>query len=205
MIYVLGPRDRKKIAELKATMPVIMTTSSSVTDWSRGLSPFYLGPCKLYGDYEARRMENAWQASKVHKEFVGEDGNPTDRYFEWAWRIWKSDRAQRYPMGKGAVPEYSYWDGKKLGYVEARKKIYIPLYIRAVLMTDAFAKLQQEFIMNKDLILWDYDAYDHREMGMTYEQVMSNPDKKMGHAFVLAMMLEDKKLIKETYNERLTV
>lgn len=204
MVYVLGPRDRKKIAELKVTMPVIMTTSSSVTDWSRGLSPFYLGPCKLYGDYEARRMENAWQYTKVYKEHVGSDGDPTDEYFQWAWRGWKSDRAHRYPMGKGAVPEYSYWDGKKMGYVEARKKIYIPLYIRAVLMTDAFSRLQQELILHKDLILWDYDAYDHRTLGMTYEQVMNCPDKKMGHAFVLAMMLEDKKLIKETYNGRLT-
>lgn len=32
----------------------------------------------------------------------------------------------------GAKPEYSYWDGKKYGYVAARKRIYAPLYASLV-------------------------------------------------------------------------
>jgi hypothetical protein len=35
-------------------------------------------------------------------------------------------------MGRGAKPEYSLWDGERLDYIEARKRIYAPLYARAV-------------------------------------------------------------------------
>ncbi len=36
----------------------VNTTSRSESSWQRDLSPFYLGPCKLYWDLEALVMEN---------------------------------------------------------------------------------------------------------------------------------------------------
>lgn len=45
-----------------------------------------------------------------------------------------------------------------------------------------------------ELWLWDFDAYDHRALGMTYEDVINNPTKKCGHAFILAMMLENRRV-----------
>lgn len=36
----------------------------------------------------------------------------------------------------------------------------------------------------------DSDAYNHVELGYTYNDVLNNLYKKMGHAFVLAMMLD---------------
>ncbi len=41
-----------------------------------------------------------------------------------------------------------------------------------------------------NLILLDFDAYDHRKEGMTLKDVINEPKRKMGHAFVLLMMLE---------------
>ncbi|KKL81083.1 hypothetical protein LCGC14_1998340 [marine sediment metagenome] len=38
----------------------------------------------------------------------------------------------------------------------------------------------------------DYDAYDHIKMGMSLHNVINNPNQIMGHAFVLAMILEGK-------------
>lgn len=35
-----------------------------------------------------------------------------------------------------------------------------------------------------------FDAYNHKELGMSYSDVMNLESRKMGHAFVLAMMLE---------------
>jgi hypothetical protein len=40
------------------------------------------------------------------------------------------------------------------------------------------------------LIIRDYDAYDHRALGYSWDDVMNDPNRKMGHGFVLAMMLE---------------
>jgi hypothetical protein len=41
-----------------------------------------------------------------------------------------------------------------------------------------------------DIVLQDFDAYDHRALGYSWDDVINDPDRKMGHGFVLAMMIE---------------
>lgn len=172
---------------------VIVTTSKSKT-WSKGLSPFFLGPCKTYDGLMAKNVENAWQYAKVYSEHLDENNEILPEYYEWRNKGWNSSYASRYPMGKGKIPKFSLWDGKRLSYIEARKNIYIPLYYKAVKNTESFQKLKGIYdsykSQNKDLYLIDFDAYRHKELQMKYKDVINNPNKKMGHAFVLAMMLE---------------
>jgi hypothetical protein len=97
-----------------------------------------------------------------------------------------------------AKPEYSYWDGKKYGYVAARKRIYAPLYaslvggphrftpctkqalqpplniVDQVENSVAFKKLAKIYRQNKRLYLWDFDGYDHVSMGRTLQQVRTH-------------------------------
>lgn len=172
---------------------VINTTSSSSVLWSRGLSPFYLGPVELYDDMTAMNVENGWQFSKVYREHTC-DGEPTGRYWRWASNGWDSTYAHRYPMGKGAIPLYSLWDGRKLDYIQARMEIYIPLYAKAVYKSDAFFRLKQSYQIataeGRDLRLFDYDSYDFRGCGLTWKDVILCKVRKMGHGFVLGMLLE---------------
>jgi hypothetical protein len=190
MIRICGPRDRAPKDAL-----VINTTSRS-DNWSKGLSPFFLGPVPLYCGKVATNVENAWQFSKVYNCHVDDDtGDPTPAYFKWASGGWALERAVRYPMGKGVKPAYSWWDGERLTYLQARRKIYIPSYAGAVKKSEAFAELakvwqqcQQE--PSRDLWLWDFDGYDHVKHGVKLEDVPDRDDRKMGHAFVLAMLLE---------------
>lgn len=182
MVTVIGPKDPAR--------PNAINCTSRSTNWSRDLSPFFLGPIVLYGNYTAQNMENAWQYSKVYKRHIDEQGNPAKEYFDWAQEGWNKTRADRYPMGKGVKPEYSYWDGKKMSYVEARKAIYIPLYSEAVRKTLAFRFLANLYKENADIVLWDFDGYDHRALNLTWEDVVNSDTKKCGHGFVLAMMLE---------------
>lgn len=186
MVKVIGPRDRK--AEGDPT--VINTTSRARGCWSSGLSPFFLGPIDLYGGHVSQNFENGWQYAKVYEEFA-KDGEPTDEYWAWAKAGWADTKAQRYPVGKGRKPLYSIWDGKKMTYVEARKAIYVPLYAEAVRKTSAFHHLKMLYEMDDKMVLWDFDGYDHRKLGMTYADVVNCETHKCGHAFVLAMMLED--------------
>jgi len=184
-VRVIGPKDPYEMGSID-------TTSQSVT-WSRGLSPFYLGPVPLYTGAvvsEALRMENGWQYAKVYPVHMDEDGNPTEAYYAWAQEGWVSSRASRYPMGKGARPEYSWWAGEKLTYLEARKRIYLPMYARAVVKTRAFDILMREYLTRGKLTLWDFDGYDHHALGMTFEDVLACGTRKMGHALVLSMLLE---------------
>lgn len=185
MVRILGPRDPKD-------KTAIITCSFS-KDWSQGLSPFFLGPVPLYDGHVALNLENAWQYAKVYKEHTDEWGEPTEAYWTWAKKGWANKRAHRYPKGRGAIPEYSLWNGRKMGYIEARKEIYIKCYSEAVKQTDAFKELLKRYKANGDQItLWDVDGYDYLKLGMTLEEVVNNPNRIMGHAVVLALMLEGK-------------
>lgn len=183
MIYVIGPKDPR-------IKHAINTTSRS-KNWSKDLSPFFLGPVTLTGakNQISKNVENAWQFTKVYSGHLA-NGLPSPNYFSWAKSGFGDWKAHRYPMGRGAKPEYSWWNGEKLGYIEARKRIYIPLYSEAVDQTEAFQELQKFHDQEENIWLWDFDGYNHRELNMSWNEVINNETRKMGHAFVLAMMLE---------------
>jgi hypothetical protein len=185
-VHMAGPRNPAPDPD-----NCINTTSRSTT-WSRGLSPFFLGPLDLY-EHEgemivAKNMENAWQYAKVYKAH-GDDDGPGPGYWEWAKQGWDKKRADRYPMGKGSVPMYSWWAGEKLGYIDARKRIYAPLYADAIGKTDSFRILKGMYERRGEIWLWDFDSYDYIKDGMSFDDVLNCPERKMGHGFVLAMML----------------
>lgn len=182
-VKIIGPRDPKPEG-------LIINTTSRSSNWSHGLSPFFLGPCKLYDNFVSLNMENAWQYCKVYKNFIDSNGDPTYEYFDWARVGWHKKKADRYPMGKRAVPEYSYWDGEKLDYIMARKKIYVPLYYKAVKDSPAYSKLKEIYQENEIIYLWDFDGYDNESLNMSLNDALNCKTKKMGHAFVLARMLE---------------
>lgn len=185
MIHVIGPNSKTP-----ADLEVINTTSRSST-WSRSLSPFFLGPVDLYDGYVSQNVENAWQFSKIYEFYLQRDNSIGEDYFKWAKAGWNDSKAHRYPMGKGnATPLYSYWNGEKLDYVSARKKIYIPLYSKAVKQTNAFLKLTEHYKNNKNICLWDFDAHGLEPGTFDYWDLWNNPKIKVGHAYVLAMLLE---------------
>lgn len=176
----------------------MINTTSRGLEW-RELSPFFLGPVKLYEKKTSRNVENGWQYSKVYlqharEQEVWDDSGfihwPTSEHWEWANAGWSNPRAVRYPMGKGAIPLFSFWKGERLTYLQARKRIYVPLYSRAVAKTDAWERLKKLHASGKDFWLWDFDGYDHVKLGMSLKEVRRCKERKMGHAFVLAMMLQ---------------
>ena len=134
---------------------VSINTTSKSGMWSQ-LSPFTIGPCFVPGEVEpSKNMENAWQFAKVYKCHTDQSGNPTEAYWDWARSGWKDQKPHRYPMGRGARPEYSLWNGEKLGYVDARKKIYGPLYIDGVKNTEAYKELVKLWQNGCKLVLRD--------------------------------------------------
>lgn len=184
-IHVLNFRDARRYK-----VDHIINPTSRSDDWSRALSPFILGPVKMYRPFTCFNVENGWQYTKLYPEHADKNGDPTDAYWEWAKKGWSSSQPHRYPMGKGRKPLCSVWMGKKLDYIEARKRIYIPLYAKAARRTWAWEHLQELHASSRSITLLDFDAYDHIREGLTYEDVMNNPNRKMGHSFVLAMMLD---------------
>lgn len=169
---------------------LVVNTTSHNRELGALFSPFYLGPVNLYGGQVSQNMENAWQYAKVYASLLEPDGTVGEKYFTWARAGWNNKVANRYPIRKGAKPVFSLWDGRQLSYVEARKAIYLPLYRDAVVKSGGYQKLVDLGKSCDELLLVDFDGYDHRQMGMSYSDVLNNPSRPMGHAFVLAMMLE---------------
>ena len=170
---------------------VVNCTSRSKEDWCLDLSPFFLGPVNLYDGLIAMNFENAWQFAKVYDDMVDKNESPTQVYWKWAKEGWSLEKAKRFPMGPGAIPLYSWWNGEKLDYISARKKIYAPLYAELVTKTKGYARLKTMITCGKYKQVWlrDFDGYDHDELGMSLEEVLNEPRKKMGHGFVLKMLL----------------
>lgn len=182
-IKVVGPREsRASYANLTTVFTV-----SRAEDWQRELSPFHLGPVRLYDGTSARCMENAYQFSKVYARHVGPRGEVSPAYWAWAREGW-SRPAVRYPMGKGAKPEFVLWGGERLDYVECRRRVYWPLYRDAVRQTGAWRRLQ-ELYLDGALALWDFDGFDHDGQGLSLSDVINQTRRPMGHAFVLKAML----------------
>ena len=206
------PKTQVRVTSMRSTIlepegskvKVINCTSRSKEPLWRQLSPFFLGPVLLYDGYTAQRHENAWQYAKVYKQHLDDEGEPTLDYWKWAKQGWANEKAVRFPMGKGAKPEFSLWDGQKLGYIEARKKIYAPTYAELVVETEAYRQLELMYHSGAFDVIWlrDFDGYDNQAAGLDYEQVLNYPKRKMGHAFVLAMCLTDQRVWEEKKSKK---
>jgi alkylated DNA repair dioxygenase AlkB len=174
------------------------TDLSDIAPFS-ALSPFNIGPVSAYPGIkrrEAKIMSNGYNFSKGYKKHLDSEGAPTAQLALWTRSGFEDAVAQRFPMGRGAKPEYSLWKGERLGYQQARLLIYIPMYVEAIVRTPAartaFIKLRvlrrRAAEEGKPLVLFDYDGYQRKKL--SYADVIC-ADRKMGHAFVLGMMLED--------------
>lgn len=189
-IIVVGPDEVRSGSHLKRLdledYTIINTTSRS-SEWS-GLSPFLIGPCHLYGSRMSLNVENGWQYSKVYHEQRDhtDKHNPNAEWWEWSQKGFSNPKAVRYPYGKGAKPEYLYWDGEQLGISESRLRAYIPLYQKAVRGTEAFYQLRR-LARREPLALWCFDGY--YEPNLSWAQIITNKKRSMGHSFVLQMML----------------
>ncbi len=146
----------------------------------------------LWGNHVSKNVENAWQFSKVYPAHHDPHADkPNARWYSWFSKGIADSYAHRYPMGKGAKPLYSWWNGEKLDYIEARRKIYALLYAQAVkkYQWDNFIDIYLA-AHEGDITIQDFDAYNHHDLGYTLKDVFKDTNRKMGHGFVLAKMIE---------------
>lgn len=169
----------------------------------KDLSPFYLGPYsweehswREHRTLTCQKFENLWQYTKVYPQhtkivpygFISAH-DPIQEYYEWRDLGFAKQQADRYPMGKGAKPLYSLWQGWKHSYIDARRAIYIPIYSELVQKTESYHMLCNMVWAGMNIALRDFDGYDHIAKGMTFEQVITNQNRSMGHAFVIFGLL----------------
>jgi len=196
-IICYGPRDKIPNDYLK-----INTTSTS-KEWSRIFSPFFLGPVEIepiLGEKQvSTTFENAWQYSKKYK------WQTLKEWKEWSQEGFNKKKAVRYPMGKGSKPEYSLHLGNKLDYIEARFKIYAPLYEQAILKyaNEEYEKLKKMYDSGEKIALFDFDGHGYHLANLKLEDVIYNEKHKMGHSFVLMGMITGNRFWNKPYDRNL--
>lgn len=192
---------------------VIPCISRGAAPWKM-LSPFYLPIDFKTENGQATSLENFWQGSKVYAEIVKhktgdwkqtaerhairrDDGtwDITEDYFKWRKRLFEHPKAIRRPNGRNR-PLFSLLGSERFGYIESRKKIYEPLYIKTARRTTAYKKLYEMYKEGKNLLLIDVDGPDPKsfpygiELSLeTIDKERDNPNKVWGHGMVLAKML----------------
>jgi hypothetical protein len=169
-----------------------MDVTSRSDTWGKHFSPFNLGPVDLYDGHQAFNIENGYQFSKVYEPYHSTVNElPAEHYWEWAKSGWLNPKPIKYPLGVWSKHLYHWWDGKKLSNLEAQNQIFLPLYKKAVMKTSAFQRLKEMYeTSDKDIYLVDFEGYNHRYLEKSWDQVVSDPDRPVGQAFALCMILE---------------
>lgn len=149
-------------------------------------------------------FENTWQYSKVYPQLGHwENGKPTQK-----WEEWRQSGLKKRKRGKGVrtppevskqrkadpedwKPRCAWWNGEELGYIESRKKIYVPEYAKLIRKSRAFAAL-----MGKDVLIIGIDGPPLDKYPNGFEvteerlvEALNDPTHPFGHSYVVAAEL----------------
>lgn len=174
---------------------------SSSTSKTKQLSPFILGNFQVIDENKNDRLyvrcfENLWQDSKVYAEDIDIHGNIMESWFETRRNGCLDFKAKRKGHRKitktsSKLPIFSYWNGYKLNYLEARAVIYCPIYEKLVTLTSVFQEFKRAYENGAKLHIIGYDGYDYVKNGQTLRDCFYDTSKPFGHELVLACLLQN--------------
>lgn len=175
----------KKILPAIEGWTTILVLSIGSEYWD--LSPFFLK------DEQGRLMENVWQFSKIYQEIpsinekkwsypaekhLDEKGAILPEYWRWRHRGMTFQKPIRYPVGwkhrhnvVATLCNPQDVDPSKppsleiMGYVEARRKLYVPLYTRLLKQKPRFQQLRERFLRGERMLIVEVDGPHLESLG----------------------------------------
>lgn len=149
-------------------------------------------------------FEMYWQANKAFKHLghVGEDGEPTKKFFAWRekWAKVKWAKSNKYkrrlPDTKGHIPEFGYYGGKKLDYVASRK-YYVMKYFEVIKNLPVIEALKQRILNGENVMILDGDGpplsdYPEGILVDGCEKILEkfrDTTRPFGHGYIIAIVL----------------
>ena len=175
-IYIINRRS-KKISNLYPNAIVLDVTSKSTDKWIK-FSPFFPHeniPVPFSPEVKACSVEGIWQGLKVFEN----EGIDESKFF-----ICNMKNLKRSVRKHGRVLGHQKGIDNKilLGYIEAKKLIYLPTYhwVLENILRNEINELR-ELIVSNDIVLLDYE---------TNEDIFN--DKPLSHAALIKLYLENK-------------
>jgi hypothetical protein len=129
-----------------------------------------------------------------------------DKYWLWRWKGFSTKEAVRYPVGFDHRHKclYSLWFDndckyyRVFDYIEARKNIYLPLYLQSVVKQPKFQQLKDKLSSGQNLLILEVDG-PHQESLEYYKNKYHVDDNFIVNSTVLVtqtnmdIMLHDSK------------
>lgn len=183
MIKFCGPKLRPPKGE------TCVNVTSVSRDFGKAFSPMISNESQLelYG-HKIWNVENGWQYSR---KWPGQDSFP--EWDQWRRAGYENKQGIRYPVGKGAIPEFSYITPQlgKMNWIESRKKIYLPLYFQK-LQRFCWPEIEMliEVIEKEPVVwIWDFDVYDEHKGSFDY--ILNSEKASLGHGFLVIKYISD--------------
>ena len=188
-------------------------------------SPLYLGPVEDKEGHTSLRFENYWQYTKVYPQLghIDEYNKPTSKWTKWrddGFKKVKINNKKPQLPGKGIrtppavsslkqkvrkgeikswAPSFAIHNNTSFKYIEARKSIYIPIYIELVKKQKVFQELYKKIQNGENVILIDIDGppLNLYPNGIDVENIkeikslLNNGKYPFGHGYCLALALSD--------------
>lgn len=202
MYVVVGSiRDSVPVNNGGSTTAVDMTFRSSDKLY-RQLHPYNLGPVYVQPwdePIKAAKVENAWRFSGQY------EGQSDEEHKLWSLNGFWDAKGQRYPGRRMDKPKCFRYKGEALSEVEARFKIFAPLYTEAVVKTDAYKALKKlvETGGRRDVLyLAGYGSYHYQERHIRMADTIYDAGRDWSHVFILACLLSGEKPWEEEYDKK---
>jgi hypothetical protein len=159
--------------------------------------------CEIWAHHSLRGQEkHLWFKHKCSNGFGSEkhirNNVVQPEYFNWRDSLFNCKHPIRYPNGFKRTAEVSFSlllksDGteERLGYIEARKKIYIDEYCRLIRKLPEYAELRETFLNdNKTLIICETDVPDNEVITIEkLEKMACDKNIRFGHGLCIAWEL----------------
>ena len=193
IIYIGGMIMRGKWGEIPLSVGECHKVNVTSAQRLASLYRLDFSPMTLqdYGDYVC--FENWWQSGKKYK------GLEHDISKEWWKRQTKGKRRCQLAKKSGFKVEYASWSefgNSKIGYIESRKKVYVPFYEEMVKCRDSIKKLQNLVKSGQNIVVYDFDG-PHNELGPVVEPLtlellkekIECPKRPFGHGYIVAALI----------------
>jgi hypothetical protein len=134
-----------------------------------------------------------WMKSKICDEDFDQNGDYIKSYLRRISERNEFEYSTDIDYWKDRKTLFYYWQGKELNEIEARRKIFCPLYVEFARETDSFRKIRKLLQDGYNVQLIGYDtvsyssAYDPN--GHILEEIFNDPKIPYSNAHVLAGML----------------
>lgn len=174
------------------SLSVVNVTSAQGKSNSNRLAFSPMTP--IEGGYkEFWNFESYWQSGKVVEDI------PEAVTKKW-WLNCKEAK-RRYPKSKGKRVLHASFgedDLQNLGYVESRKKVYVPEYHELVKDREPIAKLKQILADGGNIVIYDFDGPRDAEGGVMclefdealFRDKLEHTQHPFGHGYIVAAILK---------------